>query len=377
MTKVVFETSTIADCVRKADAIAPRRGSGFDKAAGIVIQITPGEDGNVVVMATDTDIFYMEVVGAISIEGEQATWRVPSQVFASILGNLPSGNASTVTMDDSLEKNRIQITSGRTKAKINSLDHKYYPFWDPFKTDDIITVSDLGSVIQRVQWACSASDGSLKSIFLTKTSIFATDRYKVARIKLDTSIPEPVVVPCFQLGKVLPRNGDIKVSGSGKIFVAAPDNYTQIATTTVEIPIPPIDKILDYEYKYLSSFNKTHFLAMLNRALAFSSGDRQSVVTLITGKGDIAVMVDDQEVGLFGDVCEISGDAESHKRMKVKVGPAQLRDAVNSVPSETVSMRYNDPGDAPRLLKFDDGSGKYSCAITLSKGDEKKSEDED
>lgn len=373
MTKVTFETPTLADSLRKANAVAPTRGGNHSGMAGIIMKVVPDSENPVTIMATDGDIFYMETVGAIAITGEPATWRMPSNALTAIITNLPMGNAHQVTLDDSLEEGRVMIKSGRAKVKLASLDVSDYPLWEPFQTGEIITIPNFGKIIQRLKWACGERSGTLRSVFITSDSLFSTDRFKAARVTMLTSLTGHVVVPNEQLVKVLPRDGDVKISQSNHIFVASPDDFTQVATTTYEESLLPIGRILDAEYQYETNFSRQAMLASLNRALAFDSGNRQSLIKLIIGKGEIGIVTNDQEVGIFGEQIDAHGAAESDKRRRLQVGPNTLRDILMSLESDNVKMFYNDHDEAPKVLTFRDGS--YACTIALSKRDEKKDDD--
>lgn len=369
MTKVSFENSTLADVLRKASAIAPTRGGNLSALAGIIFKLDPESDNPVTIMSSDGEVFYMETVGALSIDGEAVTWRLPSGALYAVVSALPMGGGNSITLDDSLEINRVMLKSGRTKIKLSRLDVSGYPLWEPFQDGDIATVPGLGKIIQRIKWACGQRDGSLRSVFITDGYLFSTDRFKAARVMVQTGLEGHVIVPSEQLARILPRDGDIKISKSGNLLIVSPDDFTQVATTTYSDQLLPIGKILDADYAYETKFSKVAMLACLNRALAFDSGNRQSLIRLIIGKGEIGVVTEDHEVGMFGEQVDASGDAESDERMRLQVGPQALRDAITSLSNDTVSMYYNDPESRPRVLTFRDG--QYACSITLSHRDEK------
>ena len=81
MTKVVFENATIRDVIGKAARVAPTKGSAFEKSNGLLMEVDP--DGpEVVLRATNLEIFYMEIADVVSIEGPARTWRLPATVIS-------------------------------------------------------------------------------------------------------------------------------------------------------------------------------------------------------------------------------------------------------------------------------------------------------
>src|SRR6478735_9046351 len=110
MTKVVFETATIADAIRKADRVAPGKDKAFDKAAGIVIEVDPQAEPPVIIRATNLDVYSMEWMDVLSVEGDVARWRLPSSLLAQVMSKLPIGSGTTVTLEE--------ITDGRGHSVI-------------------------------------------------------------------------------------------------------------------------------------------------------------------------------------------------------------------------------------------------------------------
>src|SRR5688500_9900621 len=147
MSKIVFETATIADSVKKASRIAPSKGSAFDKAAGVVLQFDPSQPVKMAVLrATNLELFSIEWVNVVEWEGESAIWRLPSDLLAQVLGSLPIGTDNTVTLEsfESGYSFHVLMKSGRTKAKFYPLDAEHYPIWSVFNPDKMFPATDLG-----------------------------------------------------------------------------------------------------------------------------------------------------------------------------------------------------------------------------------------
>lgn len=342
MTKITLETTSLADVIKRAAAIAPTRGDAFDKTAGVILQIN-ALASTVTVMATDTSVFYMENMSVVGLEGDSTTWRVPSQIFAGITGKLPMGSGNQVTMDDQVpgKFNKIVLRCNKLVAELNKLDMAHYPLWSAVDTSTLTPVQNFGAAVKQVMWAASNTGTTLAGVALFPDSVCATDRFRMARVELDTGLVETLVIPGKILAKVLPDNGEVSIGHVGTNFMISPNEWTQIRTVTGADPYPNVAAVLGRQFDATSHFGKTEFMNMLNRSMDFTGGSREASVSMFLGKGEVALHMDNREVGLFGDLVDASGDAENHKRIKIIFLPENLRDAVAVFPGEVITMKYN------------------------------------
>lgn len=374
MTTIVFETATLADSLKRASQVAPTKGQSLATTAGLVFKIDPSGENPVTVLASDGTIFYTEAISIVESSGEPVTWRLPSVALAAIVSNLPMRSGSTVKLEDRSGKESVFLQAGRTKVKLAQIDPSGYPTWEPFQSDKYTMIPSIGKLIARTRWASADSSGTLKSVFITSDGLYSTDRFKIARYLIQTGMQETVIIPNDQLSKILPRDGDVKVGSSGNVFILYPDEFTQIATSVYNESEFPVGRVLDADFKYETNFSKQEMLSALNRALAFDSNNRQSIITLVIGKGEIAIVTTDKEIGLFGEQIDASGSALEHSPMvRMQVGPVTFRNMLLSLTSDSVKMFYNNPEESPRVLVLRDGA--YSCALALSKRDERREDD--
>lgn len=360
MTTVVFENATIADAVKKAARVAPSKsGHAFDKAAGIVLDLFPDDDVKCVIRATNTDIFSAEVVGVLEATGPEVRWRLPSMVFAGVVGNLPITNGKTVTLEQ--DDSRIKITSGRTKATIIQMDASYYPGWDSFDPAGMSQVNGLGGKLELIEWAAStAPQPPLCGVYLDGNYAVATDRYRLARIPLRLNLSRPIIIPAGILGSVLRPMGDVGLAVRGSTLEISVDGYHQVQTIIYDMDFPNISKVMQTDYPEQVEVAKTAMLEMLGRANNFAGADRTPILRMYIGREEIAVMMTNDEIGLLGDVVEVSGQA-THPRMEIKFTPKNLIDAIGKAPGSKVILHY-DPENPKRPMLVSDGSG-YECWI--------------
>lgn len=352
--KVTFENATIADAITKAARVAPTKGSAFDKAAGILMELDE-DDKTVTIKATNLDIFYLEVVDAVELEGS-GVWRFPSSIISGIMAKLPIGSGKNVTMERK-PNGDIALKTGRTSAVMRTIEAAYYPEWGPFDPNDLELVPDLGERIKQVEWAAlSGGDPPLSGIHLDGQQIIASDRIRLAVVPCEAEpIYKPITVPAGILKPVLATMRDVAVGINEGQFLLMPDSSTQIRTVIFTEDYPNIGRAMNRTQPNTVKFKKSELLEIIDRAMVFGSRDRAPVLTTYIGSGEIAVMMSDQDQGLLGDVIDTPGYAD-HKRLKILFTPRNLTDAINAAPSEQVAIHYN-AEIGTTVVRIDGGSG--------------------
>lgn len=353
MTTAVFETATLADTIKKAARVAPAKGQAFDKAAGLVLDVAPDVTQ---VRATNLEIYYMEWVDSMKVEGDRAVWRVPAALFASVLGSLPIGTGKTVELRQ--DGNLLHMSSGRTKARFNLLDPEYYPIWTVFDPDNLVKANDLGGRIAQVSWAASgnAADVPWNGVHLDGQMAVATDRYRLATVPL--AIPDlvhPVTVPGALLATVLKQTGEVDITVEGTQLLLMPDEHSQVRAVCYAQEYPPVQKIMRRDQPRQLQVHKSALVEMISRAQNFAGSDRTPILRLFIGQEEVAVMMSNHEVGMLGDVVDVTGYAD-HKRCEFKFTPKNLLDALNAAPNDEVVLAYDDEKKA-RTMRIDGGSG--------------------
>lgn len=357
--KVTFEIATIADSIGKAARVAPTRGEAFDKASGILMSLDPDE-GTVTLRSTNLHVMYLEVVDAVKVEGE-GDWRFNAQVIAAVVAKLPIGSGKTMT----LEKvgGEVHLKAGRTTAKFRIMDSTYYPTWDAFDPDKLEMVPDLGARIKQVEWAAMEDHEAIYAgIHLDGEHVMATDRIRLACAPCEAEpIYKPVTIPAGILKPVMGNLRDVAIGIDEGMFLMMPDASTQIRTRIYDKDYPPVKKTLDREWPISVKFRKNGLLEIIERAVIFAQRDRSPKMSFIIGRNEIAVMCSDSEVGLLGDVIEVTSGAD-HNRHKIMFTPRNITEALNAAPSDEVELFYDlDKPEFP--VKIDGGSGYVALVM--------------
>lgn len=355
MTSVTFENATIRDVISKAAKIAPTKGAAFDKAHGIVIEVNA--DSNVVVVrATNIEVYYMEIADFIDIKGGSKKWRLPSKYLDGICSKLPITSGSSVVFDDS-DSNQIKIQAGRMRATLRLMDTTYYPEWDAFDVINLSPVPDLGARLQQVHWAASrVGEPPLTGIHLNGEIACATDNYKIALTPCKIEhLSQPVTVPYTIYASLTRHLGEVDLGVEGGSLLIMPDKSTQIKTVIFGQKYPPIERALKRIEPNSLVVNKNSLIEMVERALVMGQQDRSPLLKMIIGNGELAVMMEDREVGLLGDVIDIPGYAD-HSYHYIGFTPDHLSPALEAAPNDLITIHYTDQ-QAMKPVRLDGGSG--------------------
>lgn len=354
MTAVTFENGTIRDVISKASKVAPTKGSAFDKASGILV-VVDAENKQVLIKATNIEVFYMEIADYVSLEGDSKIWRLPSGILDGITSKLPLGSGKSVTFDDS--SGRMLISSGRMRAHINLMDPSYFPNWEPFDAADLEEVSGFGARMEMVQWAAAdQGEPPMTGVHFNGTHVIATDRFKIAVAPCDAPpIYKPVTIPAGIFTPLMKSLGDVAIGITDGELLLMPDDSTQIRAVIYGHEYPPAEKMLKRNEPNSITFKRSSLTECIERAMVMGQRDRTPLLKIIIGEEEIATFMNDAEVGLLGDVVETPGYAQ-HSRVTIGFTPQNLTRALAASPNEQVTLHYwADNGAKP--VRLDGGSG--------------------
>lgn len=358
MTSVTFETATIADAVRRAVKIAPgKAGHAFDKAAGIFLEINPEGEGSCLIRSTNLDAFHTEIVSVVHIAGEAARWRLPSSLMGNVVGSLPPASGSQVTFTQ--EDRRIRINHGKMKASMMLMDEESFPDWEMFDNDNMSTVSALGGKLALVEWAANSDNvPPMCGVFLNGEYAVATDRYKLVRVPLKINLSKQVIIPSGILGSMLKTLSEALVKVEGTQLLVAPDDWTQLRLSVYDMSYFPVDRIFESKFECVVEVNKADLLEKLNRAGTYAGADRNPKLQTHWGRNQIAVVMENDEIGLIGDVVEVPGGLD-HARVQMAFTPKYLIDTLNNAPEAKVRIHYSisEEGIKQPYIKIEGGGG--------------------
>ena len=366
-TSVTFENAALSEAVKRAARIAPTRGEAFDKAAGIVIEVTPGAEWPVIIKSTNLSLYYLEFVAVAMSAGDPVVWRVSSELFSQIITKLPIGTGKNVTIEQ--KENKLEIKSGRFKASIGLMRGQFYPEWGLFDVESTAPVSSLGPRLNQVSWAATKGIGieSTDGVRFNGQNIFATDRYRLAVASMGAPhLSSGVTISASLLSGILPEGGQTRVGLVEDQMLILPTNYIQIRATAFASDFPPVEKIMRRDYPNKITFSKQEAIDAISRVSAADAKNRMPEITMFIGKGELVFFMQDSAgIDKIMDHVDIGGQAE-HERHKIYVTPNALIDSMNASQGGMVTLHY-DVSNHTRLLYLDCGNG-YECWIVPRTG---------
>jgi len=362
-TAVTFETASLADTLRKAARIAPLKGQEFERYAGFYLEVrNDDEDAHVVLRAANGDIFYMERINVLDIEGENVDWRVPSAVTAGVVGALPIGSGKTCVFKQ--EEGRIRITSGRTKASVRLLDDQYFPEWDVFDSEELELVHGFGEKLDRIAWAVDKKQAmSTSAVYIDGEQVVGTDGNRLAAVplKMPTGEEPYILVQMAVLAPIISQVVETKVGVIDGYLCLQPNDYTQIKCLILGLTYPPVHRVMNVEPEEAILFNREAATEIINRIMPVISSDRQADLYVTIGNGEMEFFTeDDQKINSIIDVIELPGQCP-HEPIKYRFGPDNFVQAITKSPGTMVTMNY-DPEKPKQLIRFD-GQEEYRCWI--------------
>lgn len=354
MTKVTFENATIRDVIGKAARIAPTKGSAFDKAAGICIDVD-AEANEVTVRSTNTEVFYMEITDVVEIEGASCTWLIPSALLDGICSKLPIKSGATVIFNQ--DSSAIKISTGRMKANLRLMDPSYYPSWKPFDPAGLSPVSDFGGRLQQVEWAASKTGTPpLTGVHINGTHAIATDSYRIAMTPCEIpQLYEPVTIPSATFTPLMKTLGEVRIGQEDGQLLVMPDDSTQVRAVIFPQKYPPVERAMRRDESHAVMVDRDYLLEMIEQAMVIGARDRTPLLKCIIGLEEFAVLMEDQEMGLLGNVVELPGQA-THNRHYVGFTPDNLTAALRAAPNAEVTFYYVE-GKPMKPVRIDGGSG--------------------
>lgn len=356
MTKVTFEVASLASACAQAAKVAPTRGEAFEKAAGMLLDVTKTE---CIVMATDGLVRFSTWLTPEGFEGDkdQVVWRLPARLFADVVGKLKVGRHRTLTLEQ--DGSVIKMVHGTTRATFILMDATRYHRWTPFSPDDMTEVTGLAkAVAQVIPCALKGGDPPMIGVYLDGEAAIATDRYKFASSPLKIDLKEPVLIPPAAITSVLRNSSTVMLRVDGNQVCIMPDEYTQIVLTAYGVPYIPVEKVLRRDWPITGQVSKQVLIEAIDLVTEMSGGtDRLPKVLLIFGREQIAAMMVNEEHGRIGHVFDVPGQFTFPVRREIYFLPDNLLIALNGCIGDVIEISF-DPSNPyfPIYFKGAEGS---------------------
>lgn len=346
-----MEAATFLDLMVRAGRVAPSRGAAYDKASGIVMEVKPGEDHNLVVRSTNLDVFFTTWAKAQTITGDPVTWRFHADTIQAVARALKStGGAKVILATDG---GRVQITQGRLKSKLNVMTVTDYPIWKAFNPNLLHRSGNIQKALSMIEWAAGSSESDLLiGVKADGKRIICTDRYRVGTVpyELPDLEGDPFVFKARLLSGAVSSQTHFDIGFDGDYLLLMPDELTQIKVLGLAGDFPPVERIMIPDKPCQFRVRRVSLIELVNRVLSVRGSDRSPLVKLRIGKGEIVGYMQNEDFGMFGDVIEIPGYCP-HERIDYGFSHENLIAALNAAPGDDVIVGH-DPGNLKSPFYF-------------------------
>lgn len=372
-TSVTFETATIADVLKKAETCAPSaRGDShvFGTAAGVVMEVWPGQSDKVQVRSTNLEVFYTEQVDYVESSGPSVQWRLPSKVISGIVAALPIGTGRTVTFTQ--DGRWLSLASGRTAGRVMLIPMGDYPAWELYTEERSSVVRSFGQSLAQIEWACAAKGEPLTGVYFDGSVMMATDRYRAATVPCEIPILDgtPVTAPAKLLTPVLRHAGDVRVGVVGSFLTISPDEHTQIRCVVYGKNIPSPSAFTNISYDSSVLVHRDQVVEMVTRMLNVAKGsDKEPKITMLVGGEQLTLRIDGASPGEWvQDSIDLEGQAD-HMPVILRFLPKNITDAIGRAPDEKVALHYNAHGGKNTVVHVDGGADYRTWFVQVGKGE--------
>lgn len=351
--RVIFEVTTLADAVSKANRVAPTKGAAFDRASGIVIDIDPYRAEPVIVMATDLDVTLRMSVSAVSVGDEAVVWRVPNKLMHGLLASLPVNTGAQIELLDTGDSN-LYMKCGKTKGKLRLIAGDSYPNIEEFPATDMAIAPGLAARLSQVAWATDKrGTGVLSGVHIDGEYLYACNRASAAIVPCAVTLTAPVTAPLTEISQIIRNTGEVSIKATDTKLQLMPDPYTQATCVLFAEAYPNITTLLSkapLEHEMTMACDPV--LAMIDRTLVLMKEERLPATNIEIGDGYLKMSMS-TDAGLVVDELEIVGGTT--EPLKVSFSPDQLRAALLASGRPNVTVQYGPTPKDPFLISDDSG----------------------
>lgn len=362
-TKITFETASLADAFRRAQRVAPARGTLLTQLGGFMMEVG---SSRVLLRATDGDVFLSQFLDPHGIDGPQATWRIPSQIATKIVTSLPAGRGQEVIVTG--DGSSITLEQGSMKATIGLMDHTLYPAFRPLPIPDAAQrVDGFGTLLDRVAWAADRRESMANSsILVTEDQLVAATMNGVALIPHPPlALPSgDSLVSLATVSTIMAHMPDVALWLDETAMYLAPSPDIQARCRLWNESFPSYRKATDHRFAASVLLPSEDVSAILTRLRAVVEREKDtSHVWILVGRGEVVFRAADSDgTAAVSDTLALLPGMATHEPVTMRVAADVLSAALGKAPGQQLALRYDMAGGTTLRI---DGEGGYSCWIPL------------
>ena len=302
--------------------------------------------GKLRVLATDLEVQISEPI--LDVKGDDGSFTVSMQKILDIARMLPE----KAVISFKLEKEKVLVTSGRSRYKLNTLPSVDFPGIETSNWEERFKINQLTlkSLLDKTAFAMAVQDvryylnGVLFQLSSKKLRAIATDGHRLAQsdvpIDLDISETRELIVPRKAIAEV---NRFIDENEETELTIEMSRNHlklskgeTVLITNLIDGKFPEFKGVLDNVLNIVVSVNRTEFIDTLNRAAVLTTAsDRFRGIKFNLEEGVLRVTASnlEQEEAVEEMAVEYSGDP-----VEVGYNVLYLIDAARASHNETIEL---------------------------------------
>lgn len=330
------------------------------------------EDGAVRMSGTDLDTAVSVRVAADVAEAGAIT--APAKKLQEIARELP-GTVEFTTQGDS-----IQISSGRTRYKLNGLPRDEFPAFPKvdFAESWRVTGQDLQRLITHVSFAASTEEtrpilnGVLWQLGDGEMRMVATNGHRLAKMTLSVdgggagaataAPPGDFIVHPKALGQVqrLFRADDSVEVGRSENHIGFRGENVQIYTRLIEGPYPNYEQVIPKDNDKTMVADKGALQAAVRR-MAIVASDQTHRIRLSLGGPMLRFAVETPDVGTATEELQVEYDGDP---LEIGFNAQYLLELLRYMPTDEVRMGFKAPERAATMQPIgNEDTPDYLCLV--------------
>jgi DNA polymerase III sliding clamp (beta) subunit (PCNA family) len=341
----VVHAAMLHEALSRANRIAPTKGSGMDRAAGIQIEFI-GTEAHI--RATDLDVTFYQKVECIEVV-EECTIRL-SSVVPPFVASLSMDKDQVIRFHREDRKIVVQYNKSRTKATVPEIVGEYPVVrWHDY--DSMTDATDLGGKIASVAWAVEPdAQGILSGIKIDGEWLEGMSSKNAARIRCDVVAEAPVIAVIKSLTPLIKGGSKLRMKAEAGHIMIALDETAQVTSTTVLGNWPNlVERLEKFEFPNTVTIRKGRLGDALKRVLSFVRNDRLPKVQITFTTDSADVVLTGTMNGDIQDSCALTARSGDPSNVTFTFNPNWILEAVETFPGASILIEYNGPLQPIRL----------------------------
>ncbi len=344
--KIRMSAEDLQKALYRAQGIVDRKAT-MPVLANVLLHAVNGEDGRLVLLATDLEIGLRDEHEAKVEEAGRVT--VPAKHLLDIVRSLPQGE---VTLRR-LSNDRVEITSGKAKFRLVGASAEDFPALPDVEQVSMVELPAdvLGEMLEKTYYAVSTDETryNLNGVYMERRGdrarLVATDGHRLALIERsvggELSIDRGVIVPRKGLSEMRrllgEKPGTVSIGFSGTNCVFKTENLV-LVMRLIDGQFPDYEQVIPASGKNPVTVEREILLAALKR-VRLVSGERAPSVRIKVVDGVLTVFSENPDLGEASEEIEVDYDGPE---LGVGFNANYLVDVLSVLSDEKVELDVSD-----------------------------------